>query len=398
MTNSLILQSYVPLIHLFCLGDNAQKADYLLTPIGSFHMLASQPSVLTAIVSNLQPYFAKQGLDFSRLARASGISVEGLCDPDQYVSLTAFAKMLETAAERVADPCFGLHCAEAYPIGPVSVLGHIIMNAPTTLDALTAMQRYMRLIVWPASTSCKEDGGLIYWTVGYPVNFNVSTLQLDLFSIGIAIRRLRQNAGNAWSIEALEFNHPDPGCHEECTRLLAPKIIYNRPDITLVLNAETANQNRQTPDQRLYAILQRHAEMLLAEQPNPSDIVALTRNQIERLLSDGKAELQTVAAQLQISPRTLRAKLARANVNFSGLLDEVRAHRARYYLKETEMQVTEVAFLLGFSELSAFTRAGSRWLGMSPRAYRRAQRKLDKAPVEPAANNSNAGNFSTNSD
>jgi len=141
--------------------------------------------------------------------------------------------------------------------------------------------------------------------------------------------------------------------------------------------------------------LRRYAEMLLAEQPDPSDIVALTRHQIERLLGDGKAELQTVAGELQISLRTLRSKLAKATVNFSGLLDEVRAHRARYYLKETEMQITEVAFLLGFSELSSFTRATSRWLGMSPRANRRLQQELDTLPA--GANRSDATSWVTSS-
>lgn len=338
-------------------------------------MPGTEPSILAAIVASLEPYFVAQGLDFSRLAAEAGIARKSLAHPDNFVSLTSLTVLLETAARRAGDPCFGLHCAEAFPIGPVSVLGHIMLNAPTTLDALSALRRFMRLIMAPVDTSCREEDGLLHWSRNYPSDFEAPRLQFDLFSTALIIRRLRQGAGPDWHLEAVQFDHADPGCAQDCARLLAPKILYNQPQMALVLDLKELHRHLKGADHQLYDILRRHAEMLLLAQPDRKDIVALTRHQIECLLADGNAKLEKVAKELKMSPRTLRARLSKKNKTFTSLLDEVRERKARYYLRATDMQITEVAFLLGFSELSAFTHAATHWLGMSPRAYRAAQRR-----------------------
>ncbi|HVK77274.1 MAG TPA: helix-turn-helix transcriptional regulator [Kofleriaceae bacterium] len=77
-----------------------------------------------------------------------------------------------------------------------------------------------------------------------------------------------------------------------------------------------------------------------------------------------------VARRLGMSERTLQRRLKDEGTTFAVLVDEVRTDLARMYLADDRLAVYEVAFLLGFSEPSAFNRAFKRWLGTSPREYR----------------------------
>lgn len=334
----------------------------------------TEPLLLAAIVSGLRPYFRSLGLDLDALATSCGIPSEALAEPDNLVSLVGFCDLLERAAQKADDSCFGLHCAETYPEGAVSPLGYIIMHAPDSKEAFRSMMRYMRLIYAPVNTTFREEHGRLYWSRSFPPSFTPKRLQFDLFATALMLKRLRQAVGEDFQIETLEFDHPDPGCPEECARLLSPRILYNQSVLTIIVDASRLQPNKRDGDPKLHAILKTHADELLARQPDINDITDLTRHCIERFLdkNDGGLELDEVAAELKMSARSLRSRLSEEGVTFTGLLDKVRENKARQLLVETDLPMTQVAYLLGFSELSAFSRAASRWFDSSPRAYRKA--------------------------
>ena len=298
--------------------------------------------------------------------------MEDLDDPDRFIDLAAFASMLEHAAIKIGEPCFGLRCAQDYPINAISLLGFIIHNAPSTHEALNAMTRYLRLIIAPVYTSSRIEDGLYYWTLSFPQNFTAPRLQFDLFVLATFIRRLSYGAGPGWHLEQLDLSHDDPGCPELCAKLLAPRIRFNQPQVTLVLDEGALNSRSRNADARLYVILKQHAEDLLKKTPDPSNIVELVRHQIELRLSHETTDLEVIAQALGLSVRMLQLKLARQNTSFTQILEDVRGKLAKYYLTDTDLRMTEIAYLLGFSETSAFTRAAPRWIGMSPQAYRRS--------------------------
>ncbi len=338
-------------------------------------MPGQQLSLLSVIISNLKPVFEKYGLDFAACAEEAGITSRELTDGDKLIDVTFFARMLETAAVRMGDPCFGLRCARDYPINAVSLLGYIIENAPTIHEALGAMQRYLRLVISPVYSSSRLQNGLYYWTIGFPRDFAAPRLQLDLFILAITIRRLRYAADPSWQLVHLDLPHDDPGCGSLGAQMLAPRINFNQPQVTVVLDEEAFNKKLQRGDAQLYNILTQHAENLLRQTPDPADVVDITRHQVKLMLSHEAVDLETIADGLSLSPRSLQQKLARHDTSFTAVLEDVRDELARYYLRETELRMIDIAYLLGFSETSAFTRAAPRWLGMTPLAFRRASKK-----------------------
>ena len=106
------------------------------------------------------------------------------------------------------------------------------------------------------------------------------------------------------------------------------------------------------------------------EIDNLADIVARVRAVLTELLPKGEPGAAAVAAQLHLSERSLQRRLADARTGFSAVLKDTRHSLARSYLRDPQTSIGEIAYLLGFGDMSSFTRAFRRWEGLSPSEFR----------------------------
>ena len=100
-------------------------------------------------------------------------------------------------------------------------------------------------------------------------------------------------------------------------------------------------------------------------------ITSKVKRLIEKNLSDGHFDAEQTAKLLNMSRQTLYRKLKNDDSSYSDLVDQVKQNKAFYLLKQTQLPLTVIAYDLGFSELSAFTRAFKRWTGQTPAEYRK---------------------------
>jgi AraC-like DNA-binding protein len=126
-------------------------------------------------------------------------------------------------------------------------------------------------------------------------------------------------------------------------------------------------------DPGLKALMDEHAGNLLASYRERMNLANEVRERIARTLPNGEPALATVAAELGLTGRVLQNRLKEAGSHFTELVDEVRAQLARDYLSDSKYTLIDVAFLLGFSEQSSFSRAFRRWTGQAPVDYRKNQ-------------------------
>jgi AraC-like DNA-binding protein len=126
-----------------------------------------------------------------------------------------------------------------------------------------------------------------------------------------------------------------------------------------------------TSDPALLQLLEEQASTLLALHPPPRDTEARVRTLIGSRLHEGDFSLQSVAEQLGYSPRNLQRHLRSIDRSFTQILDELRAQTAKYYLRDPEIPVGDVAGRVGYEEASSFTRAFKRWTGSTPLQYRK---------------------------
>ncbi len=134
----------------------------------------------------------------------------------------------------------------------------------------------------------------------------------------------------------------------------------------MVLDRELLDCPIETADNELLKILKRHCQQILGTRPKADGFVFDVRELITTLLPSGQSKIDTVAQELGMSSRTLTRRLAEDGVTYKGLLDEVRRKLALRYLKDRRIGLKKVAYLLGYSEVSAFYHAFHRWTGSSP--------------------------------
>jgi AraC-like DNA-binding protein len=138
----------------------------------------------------------------------------------------------------------------------------------------------------------------------------------------------------------------------------------------IVMDSELCQRPIPAADPNLFKVLKRYLESVLSETPKEDRRLEVLRRKIAEAIKDGKPNLRKVAKAMACSPRTLQRQLDICGTDFRSLLDDIRKRLALAYLKDSENTLTQIAFLLGYSEVSAFNRSFKRWTGKTPLHYR----------------------------
>jgi AraC-like DNA-binding protein len=176
--------------------------------------------------------------------------------------------------------------------------------------------------------------------------------------------------GRNWQPLEIHFEHPRPLDGHEHARVFRAPTYFARPINAIVFRASDLDAVMPTADAYLLTLL----EPVLRDRrtrANADDLVGLVRGSIERGFSGGGPAIARVAARLGMTSRTLHRRLQDRGVSFTDLVRASRRELALQHLATPHIPITEIAFLLGYSELSAFSRAFHQWAGMAPVRYRR---------------------------
>lgn len=283
----------------------------------------------------------------------------------------AAAELFDRAAMLLGDDALGLHAGEHIRPGHYGVLGYVAMNCATLGEVLDHLRRYQALVVDLGGVGVAANGNsvVLSWAPdeGRPMR------QLAEFNWAALISFMRWISGREGIPLRLDCNYPAPAQLDEHRRLFACELRFDQPCYQLVLPLDWLSTPLIQPDTTMRAAMLRLAEKQLLALPRGAGLLPRARSLIARRLSEGPVELAWVAHQLAVSPRTLQRALQDDGSSFSGLLDEVRRELAERYLDDTDLGAIDLAFLLGFSEQSAFQRAFKRWTGCTPGDYRRRQ-------------------------
>jgi AraC-like DNA-binding protein len=250
------------------------------------------------------------------------------------------------------------------------------MSTPNIREALRAIARYADLFTKSLDARFEEtpgEGGVLSWQ--FLPTVHSPRVQYASFVMAGVVHRLRSISEPAWYPTSVELEHRDLGCTETMRRVFGPNIIFNANRNAIHVDSRTLDRRLASADPRLLVLMRELGDRIHREQPPATDIVTNTRNAIVARLEMGQATLENIAEALDLTPRALQSKLSQADATFDGILNDTRRTLAQHYLRDTDLILTEIAFLLGFSELSVFTRAAQRWFGMAPSAYRQQMRE-----------------------
>ena len=310
------------------------------------------------------------GVTAQSLFQATGLSPEILSHPDNRIPFAQLVLLYETAAALTGDHDFGLHVGENVDPKAFDVMGYSAINSPTLGAALDRVARYN--FIWTDGSAVtletESEVARIFYTYLDPSLTECRQDTEMTFAAIVALGRLVTDA--EWSPRSVSFQHNRPRDVTEHERIFRLTPAFNAPANEFVFDAATLSLPLTKADPGLGAVLDRHAEELIARYPRADTLVNQVRMIIKHELNGGDASLDRVAGQLSMSGRSLQRKLREHATSHQELLDQLRKDLAMRYLREPEMAICEVAYLLGFSESSALHRAFKRWTGMTPSEFR----------------------------
>jgi len=187
----------------------------------------------------------------------------------------------------------------------------------------------------------------------------------------IVVNTLRMMVGSQWAPQEVQFAHEAPAQTSEHHRIFHSPVVFGCETNALVIDLGFTERQVPAADQQLYQIMRQYLDQVLSEMPREDGLLSSIRKAIAESMRDGDPTLARVAKKMAMGPRTLQRRLKEYGFDFKKLVEDTRQRFAVSYLKDRKNTLTEVAFLLGYSELSAFNRAFKRWTRSTPLDYQR---------------------------
>ncbi len=344
-------------------------------------MAASAQAPRCAIESLVPVIFALRvrGVDPIPVLSSVGLSEAQLHEPALRIPNQQAQPFWAAAYVASEDPAFGLHVAEGISPQMLHLFTYLASTSATPREAYQRSSRYVRLVNDALNIQLRiEEGRTI---CSNELDGTPDTPSSAEYCIALMVRSSPIVMGGPPLLEAW-FTHPEPDHVSEYHRILGVPIRFDAPFNAIVGDEAHLDDPLPKADSTLCRLLERHAGELLAKISPHDGFASAVRQRITRELGSGNPGADAVAESLGVSVRTLRRRLRDEGTSHQNLLDEVRSELATAMLGERGLSVNEVAFLLGFSDASAFHKALRRWSGRAPGEYVRELRERGTASIE----------------
>ncbi|QLE99013.1 AraC-like transcriptional regulator QhpR [Neptunomonas phycophila] len=335
--------------------------------------LAKQPcvsSVLGAVTVGLEEFITAQGGESRDVLSRSGLHSRSYEQPNQHIPLKHYCNSMHEAARSTGNEHFGLWFGEQFQPEGLGLFGLYAITSADLRSALQGMrdhfpvfQRNSLLNVYVEKDICEVEYRLLDGEI-------MDRRQDAELTIGMINNVIKRAMGPNWAPLAIDFQHPalvDAKPHRDAFKC---DVSFQRERNLIRFKADVLEQTMPNADPMLNNVS--IGSMLQLANVNLPELSVSQRvkSEIIELLPQGEACLDLVCCRLNMSARSLQRRLAQEQQSFKSVLDEVREELAIYYLSYHNVNISEIAYRLGYSELSAFTRAFFRWKNTSPSEWR----------------------------
>lgn len=317
----------------------------------------------------MQKALEANGYDATGIFAAAGITQVPTKDPTERLSTAEVAALFKECVKLTGNPAVGLTVARFMHPSTLHALGYSLLASSTLRDCCERLANYFRLASEQGEVRITEEGDRFCISL-HALADGIAFETIDAWH-AFLVRLFRLLYRPDFAPVSVSLARPCPPGYEDQYRksFHAPvtfdatycEICLDRAAVDEPLmggNREIAHQNDRIIEDYLAALDQ-------------ADIVSRVKQIIIQTLSSGNCSKQRVASEMAMSPSALQQKLAQLDSSFQDLLNQVRQSLALAYMEQARVSITEMSFMLGFSDTSSFTRAFRRWTGKSPRDYRR---------------------------
>ena len=306
------------------------------------------------------------------LARAR-LDPADLADQDNRIAFPKHVALMRAGQALAHDPALGLHFGEINQMADVSLVGLIANASETMMEAFQQLNRYGRLVIEfdggpDRFRMAQERGGI--WLVDNRQNPNdFPELTESTFARMVCGPR---KFGVTQIAKQIHVTHKAPAYVNEYARIFRVPVTFESDWNAMLIDEQWMFHRVQLEPRYVFGVLSERADALLKELENSKTVRGRVESLLMPILHTGNASIDHVAAKMALSRQTLFRKLKAEGTNFEKVLEALRHKLALDYLKSQKVSVNECAYLTGFSDPAAFSRAFKRWEGKSPREVRAA--------------------------
>jgi AraC-like DNA-binding protein len=332
--------------------------------------VASIPSASGGIARMVCDQLRERGIPLAPLLSKTGLSIEQIEDRAASVEVQSQIKILKVAADVLQDDLLGFHLSREYDLREIGLFYYVLASSEVMNDALQKATRYSRITNEGVSLSYRADKEVVISLDYVGIERRSDYHQIEFWLVSL-VRLCRQLTNRRLIPSRIALVHHRKNMPAEFRSLLGCEIQFGAGADEVVFPAAIANLPIVSADSHLNQLLIQYCEDALAyRSPARTSLRASVENVMAPLLPHGKANAVEVARRLGMSHRTLARKLSAEGLTFSDIAEELRRDLAGHYLGDTDLPISQIAWLLGYREVSAFTHAFKRWTGRTPRQSR----------------------------
>ncbi|MFO1432296.1 MAG: AraC family transcriptional regulator ligand-binding domain-containing protein [Candidatus Competibacteraceae bacterium] len=315
----------------------------------------------------------EMGAPVQRLMTAARLPLAACDQPDGLIPLHQGCDLLERAARSQGIPLFGLHAGQRARAEDLGAFGRLICGSLTLYGAITTISRLVAAQNTGARVWLDVQGEQAQLCHRFVVGLERGRRQADHYALILLLQVIRLGAGANWRPQKVHFEtSPLPGL-DRFEPLAGAELSFNQEATALFF-----------PTNLLSLPLEKRIEWPVAlpeietdfwSSAPAGDFLGSVRQVLGLLLREGYPDIGLAAEVAGVSIRTFQRWLAAANLTYSRLIEQVRVEEAMRLLTDPYINLTEIAFELGYTEPANFSRAFRRWTGVSPLQFRR-QRAL----------------------
>jgi len=338
--------------------------------MASAHSHGYAPQVLAAAADGVVHMIKAMGGDVDRVFGEARLDIGRLESPFNEISLKQYCELFEESARLTHCDNFGLRFGHGFKPRQLGPIGYMAINAPTMAAGLRALVDYFPAHQQNTIMALRQERDLLF--LDYQItDGRISRRRQDAeLSLGMFCNIFHYCIGRQWRPLEIHFEHPRPAESREHETNFGAPVFFAQPTNSILFRRGDLDVLMPEPDPYLFSLLE---PFMRGRQQRFSvdDLIGLVRQKIEAHFNTGNPGIKKIAAELGMTSWTLHRRLRDLNVSFHDLVRGARRELALRYVAEPHLALTEVAFLLGYSELSAFSRAFREWTGMAPAHYRR---------------------------
>jgi len=337
------------------------------------HAIDKIGAVPTAVGGIARAAYARAALslpDVALLAKRAGITLKQFNEPSFRIPVGYQIAFLSLVAERLADEFLGYHLAAEIELRDLGLLYYVLASSDTLGEAMKRGQRYCSLQNEGVSIKYRDEGRVCVSFHYNGVRRLSDRHQIEFFVTTI-VRLCRQLVGWRLNPVRIRLAHRRARLPADVAAHFGCEFVFGSDVDEIEYAPLSGRLPVASADTYLNKILMKYCDEALSRRRLKARSWRLAvENTLAPLLPHGQGRLSEVAARLGVSIRTLERRLAEESVSFLDVLDNLRCDLAKRYLQEPNLPISEISWLLGYADPSAFTHSFRRWTGKSPTQLR----------------------------